>query len=189
VDVGPPQMVFGAGPARPRSTGDGPVWIPPFSARTWLESTTQRDQSSRDTALSPASSASSSRCQTPDSFQSVVVSNRSCPTRSSSRWAGTPTECRCAARTGCRGEPSEPARACAPDTGTAAACTGAAVRSASTAHPTRSMVSPHVIRMLSPLRTPQPGPRRLTALTVVSWNAASPVKGNGAVADLPATSR
>jgi hypothetical protein len=43
---------------------------PPFSALTWEESTTQRDQSSREAAFSSASRTSWSRCQTPASFQS-----------------------------------------------------------------------------------------------------------------------
>jgi hypothetical protein len=43
---------------------------PPFNALTWDESTTQRDQSSREAAFSSASRTSCSRCQTPASFQS-----------------------------------------------------------------------------------------------------------------------
>ena len=62
------QMALRAGPApvdrrRPRV-------LPPFNALTWEESTTQRDPSSREAALNPASRTSCSRCQTPASFQS-----------------------------------------------------------------------------------------------------------------------
>lgn len=44
--------------------------VPPFSALTCEESTTQRDQSSREAAFSSASRTSCKRCQTPASFQS-----------------------------------------------------------------------------------------------------------------------
>ncbi|EFL41090.1 hypothetical protein SSRG_03894 [Streptomyces griseoflavus Tu4000] len=37
--------------------------LPPFSALTWEESTTQRDQSSREAAFSSANRTSWSRCQ------------------------------------------------------------------------------------------------------------------------------
>lgn len=42
---------------------------PPYSALTWEESTTQRDQSSRGAAFNSASRTSCSRCHTPVSFQ------------------------------------------------------------------------------------------------------------------------
>ncbi len=62
------QVMLGAGPSSVdwrRSALE-----PPFSALTWLESTTALDQSRRAAAFSSASSTSCSRCQTPASFQS-----------------------------------------------------------------------------------------------------------------------
>lgn len=44
--------------------------LSPFSALTWEESTTQREQSRREAAFSSASSTSCSRCQTPGLFLS-----------------------------------------------------------------------------------------------------------------------
>lgn len=62
------QVMLGAGPSpvdRRRACLE-----PPFSALTWLESTTALDQSRRAAAFSSASSTSCSCCQTPASFQS-----------------------------------------------------------------------------------------------------------------------
>ncbi|GGY98231.1 hypothetical protein GCM10010385_55180 [Streptomyces geysiriensis] len=53
--------------------------LPPFSALTWEESTTQRDQSRRAAAFSSASKISCSRCQTPASFQSRSLRQHDMP--------------------------------------------------------------------------------------------------------------
>lgn len=54
-------------PGRPAT---GPCAAPPFSALTCEESTTQRNQSRRAAAFSPASRTSCNRCRTPALFQS-----------------------------------------------------------------------------------------------------------------------
>lgn len=78
------QVVLGAGPS--------PVnWRraclePPFSALTWLESTTARDQSSRAAAFSSASNTSCSCCQTPASLQSRSRRQHVMPDPKPSSW-------------------------------------------------------------------------------------------------------
>lgn len=78
------QMVLGACPAsvdRRRARVK-----PPFSALTWEESTTHRDQSSRAAALSSANSTSCSCCQTPASFQSRSRRQQVMPEPKPSSW-------------------------------------------------------------------------------------------------------
>lgn len=60
--------------------------LPPFSALTWEESTTQRDQSRREAAFSSASRTSWSRCQTPASFQSRRRRQQVMPEPKPSSW-------------------------------------------------------------------------------------------------------
>lgn len=73
------EVVFRAGP--PTIDRGRARLAPPFSALTCEESTTQRDQSSREAALSSASSTSCKRCQTPASFQSCNLRQHVMPER------------------------------------------------------------------------------------------------------------
>lgn len=71
---------------------------PPFDALTWLESTTARDQSSRDAAFSSASNTCAAAGVPLPRSSPAVDASTSCQTRSPAPAAGVPTECRYAVR-------------------------------------------------------------------------------------------
>ena len=114
---------------------------PPFKARTCEPSITALDQSNLSAALSSASSSSCRRCQTPAGATGPTGASRSSRSRTPTPAAGTPTESRCTARTGCRTAPAGPVPVCVPGCENAAGVGVTAVRSAPTAHPAPSMVA------------------------------------------------
>ena len=130
-------------PVGARSTGLGPVFGPPLSARTWELSITARDQSSFPAACNSASSTWCSRSRTRPHATRPACASKSCPTRSPVPWAGTPTASRCAARTRSRTAPSGHPTAYARDSGYAAPPSATAARSAPTSYRPRSTEDPH----------------------------------------------
>ncbi len=87
--------------------------LPPFSALTCEESTTQQDQSRRAAAFSSACRISCNAARRQPRCSPAAGASTSCPTRSRGPWAGTPTGFRCAART--RSRTARPCQATACD--------------------------------------------------------------------------
>ena len=147
-------------PARPLSTGLGPVSAPPFSLgsgsshRPHATSRARRPHATRRAAAraSAATHWPPARC--------AASASRSSPSRTRAPGEDAPRRSRCAGRTGFRSTPAGRRAAFGPDSETAAAAWAATARSAPTARPrqpmaTRASASPSSLTTDADLLRPQ----------------------------------
>ena len=125
-------------PGLARSTGLGPIAVPPFSlVRGWSPLPRATTPAHRRRAAPPTGACAAAPTP-PPAARRPCAGNRLSPSRSPARAVDVSTRSRCAARTRSPAAPAGPVPACGPDSGSAAAASAATAQSSATTRRRRS---------------------------------------------------